>query len=87
MKPSDPEVRTYIRKCPYDNRSGWLEWYLPEDRNDRTHLQLAVNHGLGNRFRRNDFHYVLIFRDALPGEIQQSYRAYPEIAPEASLIS
>lgn len=83
MKPSSDEVRSRVDKCPGCRRPGWAVWYLPEDLNDRSRLQLVVHHGLGPHkgWRRNQFHYFDVFRKSQDNEIKMSYRANPDSPP------
>jgi len=84
MKPSEEEVRSYVERCPECGHSGWALWYLPEDLMDRARLQLVVHHGLGPNtgWKRNDFHYMPIFRDPRNDEIIMAYRANPRFPPD-----
>lgn len=82
MKPSDPEVRTWVKRCPVCGKGGWAVWYMPQD-GDHEHFQLVIHHGLGaNRgSARNDFHYFKYRRTADDDEILHSYRANPMRPP------
>lgn len=82
--------------CPVCGDAGQGEWYIPDDpvRKELNQLELVINHAINNQTRgrigkavgRNRFCRTGYYRNALPGEIKDSKRAYPIEPPDYDKI-